>query len=99
MTSASAPLHELTVALGQLAEAVEHRQEDTVARHLQATPTLCRALAPQQPQDRQALLEDLAHRLEVWASVWPRLGQDPGFRQAVAREARLWATKLRGGTH
>ena len=40
------------------------------------------------------ILEDLQTRVATWHLVWPRLGGDPQFRNAVAREAHAWAQKL-----
>ena len=39
-------------------------------------------------------LANLQQALTTWETVWPRLGVQPEFRQAVAREARLWAKRL-----
>lgn len=67
---------------------------NAVPAALTATRELCQWIAPHQPASTRTLLEDLAHRAEVWQDVWPRLGKDGSFRAAVAREARLWSAKL-----
>ncbi len=46
------------------------------------------------PSGRRELLEDLQVRVSTWLEVWPRLGKDIDFRNAVAREARIWSKKL-----
>ena len=40
------------------------------------------------------ILADLQMRVATWRLVWPRLGKQPEFRNAVAREAHAWAQKL-----
>jgi hypothetical protein len=40
---------------------------------------------------------DLRTVLTTWRDVWARMGRRPEFRQAVAREAGLWARRLRTG--
>lgn len=44
--------------------------------------------------DVRQLLGNLATAVEVWQSVWPRLGRQGDFRAAVIREAGQWARKL-----
>ena len=83
----------------RLAHAVEQRQDAATVAALATARQLCVEQAAAQSKACRALLDDVAQRLQVWQDVWPRLGKDAGFRQAVAREARLWAAKLQGGTH
>jgi len=92
MTSPNS-LQELSQDFLQLAEAVD-ASGARVPTALSTAHALCARLIPQQTGATQTLLEDLAHRLEVWQQVWPRLSKDGGFRIAVARESRLWAQKL-----
>ena len=89
-------LQQLSQRFLQIATAVD-KHDARVPEALTATHTLCMQTASQQTGATKTLLDDLAHRLEVWRDVWPRLGQDAGFRAAVSREARLWAHKLRNG--
>ena len=46
------------------------------------------------PVKTKGILEDLQTRVATWRLVWPRLGKDPQFRNAVAREAHAWSQKL-----
>lgn len=84
--------------LQRVAHAVEQRQDAATVAALATARQLCVEQAASQAKATRALLDDMAQRLQVWHDVWPRLGKDAGFRQAVAREARLWATKLPSGT-
>jgi hypothetical protein len=79
------PPEDLSAAFEALAAAVERGGS---AAQLQ--PLFDRALAV---CDRT----DLRTVLATWRDVWPRMGARPEFRQAVAREARLWAKRLREG--
>ncbi len=76
----------LSTSLGRLADAAERGPSDGVPTLLAECLAAC-AHESTMPQARQA---DLQQRLTVWRDVWPRLGQDPLFRAAVAREARRW---------
>ena len=49
------------------------------------------------PTDQQRLFQNVHTVVSTWREVWPRMGARREFRQAVAREARLWARRLRGG--
>lgn len=40
-----------------------------------------------------AEMEQLSTVLRAWTDVWGRLGGDPAFRGAMAREARGWAKR------
>ena len=42
----------------------------------------------------QELLGDIQIRVAMWEHVWPRLGGEGAFRNAVAREAHAWSNKL-----
>ena len=76
--------------LTQLADAADRGHAGAVPAILQACLASC-AQAAGLPAVQRA---DVQQRLTVWRDVWPRLGQDPQFRAAVAREARRWATEL-----
>ena len=79
-----------------IAQAVETNPGAEIVTALAAARQLCLTHAAEPSTEARALFEDLAHRLEVWSEVWPRLGKDAGFRTAVAREARLWSHKVTG---
>ena len=78
-----------------LAAAVEAREQAQVTAALTAARELCAWIAPHQAEAVRSLLNDLLQRLQVWQEVWPRLGNDAGFRTAIIRESRLWSAKLR----
>jgi hypothetical protein len=69
------------------------------AAHLQdavrQTQDLCAWAAPEASADDRTLLTNLQTALATW-HVWPRLGRQPEFQHAVAREAGRWAKHLRG---
>ena len=62
---------------------------------LEQTRALCeRAVVGDDAADITSLLPNLRTALETWQQVWPRLGKQKEFRQAVAREADLWSRRL-----
>ena len=77
----------LSASLERLADAAERGPSDGVPTLLAECLAACApdATLSKTPQ------ADLQQRLTVWRDVWPRLGQDPSFRAAVAREARRWS--------
>ena len=46
------------------------------------------------PLDLQETMADIQIRVAMWERVWPRLGKESAFRNAVAREAHAWSNKL-----
>ena len=52
------------------------------------------SLATESSKPVQEILSDLQVRVATWREVWPRLGKDPQFRNAVARESHAWVNKL-----
>lgn len=80
-----------------ISAAAEARQpQRQLVALLEQAMTLCRhtdGLNGQEAQRR--LLAHLTTVLQTWRDVWPRLGTQREFRLAVAREARLWAQRLR----
>jgi len=87
---------DLEAQFQRIAKAVEQRQPDlTVTEAIKAAQALCAeaALAERRPTTR-ILLTNVQTALETWQTVWPRLGAQKEFRQAVAREAHLWSRKL-----
>ena len=80
----------LSTLLGRLADAADHGPSDGV-------PTLlaeCLAACAHETTISKTPQADLQQRLTVWRDVWPRLGKDPQFRAAVAREAHRWSAAL-----
>lgn len=80
----------------RIADAVEQRQSDSlVIEALTTTHALCvTAAAHAQTAQARTVLTNVQTALETWRTVWPRLGAQKEFRQAVAREAALWSRKL-----
>ena len=68
---------------------------DEVTAVLAETQTLCERAAdvPHEAEVRN-LLPNLKTAVMTWRQVWPRLGEQREFRQAVLREAGLWARRL-----
>lgn len=86
----------LAAEFGRLAASVERRQPgEDVVEIVRATQALCAAASRSSPSGVRTLLTNVQTALETWATVWPRLGAQREFRQAVTREARLWEKKLR----
>ena len=83
----------LAASLEQLADAADRGPSPNVPSLLAA----CLAACARDTSVSQAQLVDLQQRLTVWRDVWPRLGTDPQFRAAVAREAHRWAASLPRG--
>jgi len=92
----SEPLTRLEAQFGRIAAAIEARQSDRVVTEaLQDTQAVCaEAASCARPSQVRTLLTNVQTALETWQSVWPRLSTQKEFRQAVAREAHLWARKL-----
>ena len=80
----------------RIADAVEQRQSDRVVTEaLKAAHALCAEAAAQaQGAAARTLFTNVQTALETWQTVWPRLGRQREFRQAVTREAGLWSRKL-----
>lgn len=84
----------LSDELQRVSTIVDTKQLTQVPRALSELREMCEWLTPQHATTLRMVLEDLAHRLQVWRNNWPRLQNDFGFRIAVARELRLWAQQL-----
>ena len=89
-------LVQLASQFGRIAAAIEARQPDRVLSDvLNTTQALCAAAAPGAPSaEAGTLLTNVQTALETWRTVWPRMGERVEFRQAVTREAALWAKKF-----
>jgi hypothetical protein len=85
----------------RIAEAVEQQQAaHVVAEALTAAHASCVEAAAEEPHaEVRTLLTNVQTALETWQTVWPRLGAQKEFRQAVAREAHLWARKFGALAH
>lgn len=93
---ATAPFTRAAEQFAAVAACLEQRMPDEalMARIADATAQ-CRRIAAEAPDAaQQAILGNMATVFDTWQSVWPRLGAQPEFRQAVEREARLWAKRL-----
>ena len=80
----------------RIADAIEQRQPNQlVTEAFRAAQALCAEVTVHEPDAAaRTLLTNVQTALETWQAVWPRLGAQQEFRQAVAREAGLWARKL-----
>ena len=84
-------LERIAAQFARIAACVEERRDDAeLADTLRETRALCE-WAAQPPSASAELFTNLTTALETWRTVWPRLGRQPEFRQAVAREAGRWA--------
>jgi len=90
--------HAVRVAesFAHLAAGLAGREPDAdLLERFQRTESLCkRAVAENAPAELNSLLPKLQAALQTWQEVWPRLGTQREFRQAVAREADLWSRRL-----
>ena len=80
--------------LSRAATMVDTRQFAQVPGELSEGRECWERTLPQQSATIRPVLEDLAHRLDVWRNTWSRLQHDVAFRLAVARELRLWSQQL-----
>ena len=91
------PLSELAASLTALAASIQERRPAPVLMELLATTQrVCTRAADEERSTelKQLLSGNVGTALQTWRDVWPRLGSQAEFRTAVAREARLWATRL-----
>ena len=84
----------LAQSLARLAAAADRAGDGSVPALLDECLTRCADVATGASTAQRA---DVQQRLTVWRDVWPRLGKDPQFRAAVAREARRWSAQCGGG--
>jgi hypothetical protein len=74
---------------------IQRRPDPELQDTLEQTQAFCGWAAAGAPSgELKALLPNLKTALETWRQVWPRLGAQREFRQAVAREADLWSRRL-----
>lgn len=74
--------------------AIDRQDHPAVAGLLQQAHQACEQAGAQAVGDTKAYLVNVQMALQTWQHVWPRLGDQPEFRQAIGREARLWAKRL-----
>lgn len=91
-------VNESTVAdfFSTLAESVErNHSKEIILEAINRTEASCRHLAAHADSAQtRKLCANIQTALNTWKAVWPRLGQQPEFRLAVAREARLWSRRF-----
>jgi len=86
----------LAAVLEELAQAIESRRGDeTVVRLLKDAHPACQQAAKAASGEPKTHLTNFLQALETWHRVWPQMGARPEFRQAVVREARAWANRVR----
>ncbi len=84
----------IATVLKRLADAADRGPSE----HVPPLLAECLEVCARDAGSSKAPWADLQQRLTVWRDVWPRLGQDPQFRAAVAREARRWTEQLQPKT-
>lgn len=88
-------MNRLVAEFRRIAASIEGRHSaDAIVEIVRATQVLCATAAQASSGDLNALLTNVQTALETWARVWSRLGSQQEFRQAVMREAKLWANRL-----
>ena len=80
--------------LAAIAEQIERGRDDAALPALLAQARASCAASTGAPAGVKPMLTQMQQALETWATVWPRLGSQREFRQAVVREARLWAKRF-----
>ncbi len=95
--SPEADLEPLAQQFSVVAACIQERRRDAdVTDAIDRAASLAQELSRTVKADRaQALSSNLKTALETWRTVWPRMGKRQEFRLAVAREAALWARRLR----
>ena len=91
----AARLDRLSTDFAAIASCITQRQPDAaLSAMLTETETRCRWAADTSTEPVRSLLTNLTQPLQTWRQVWSRLGTQPEFRQAVAREAEMWSRRL-----
>ena len=87
----------ISEAFLQVAAQIEQRDtQHAVEKLLKQLRLDCQKLSEAaKSKETQASAAQVQQALETWLQVWPRLSSQPDFRHAVAREARLWANRLK----
>ena len=89
-------LSRIASGFAEIAAGVTRRVPDAqVTDAIETTRARCEWAATEPASvEAASLLPNLKTALETWQRVWPRLGRQREFRQAVAREAGLWSRHL-----
>ena len=85
----------------EISEQIEKRKTlQAVEKQLAQLRQDCAIAAAQATSEeaRESFVQ-VQQALETWHRVWPKLGTQPEFRLAVAREARLWSNRLAAFHH
>jgi hypothetical protein len=86
----------LAAAFEALAEELErHAAAAVVQQRLEALHAHCQQAVRDRSLGSTQLLINVSTAVQTWREVWPRLGGQAPFRQAVTREAGLWAQQFR----
>ena len=89
---------EAAASLEGVAASITQRQpEPQLVEAMRHAQTLCESMAQHRGADEnvRTTFANVARALETWRMVWPRLGRQSEFRQAVIREANLWGRRLK----
>jgi len=77
----------------------EDRPDAFLMEVLAQTQALCEEAIAHEPRaDAKTLAGNVQLAVRTWQQVWPRLGSQGPFRQAVVREARMWSKRFLEGT-
>lgn len=88
-------INQLASLFARVASAIDSGIPDEQVRSLlRQTHACCLKAQADGAGARGTLLSNLHVALTTWEQVWPRLGPELAFRQAVSREANLWARRL-----
>ena len=70
------------------------KESDMLSDLLRQMKHITEWIAQDAPLSIQEVMADIQPRLSMWSLIWPRLGAQPQFRNAVARESLAWSHKL-----
>ena len=84
----------ITERLAAIADQIERSRDDAPLPGLLAQARASCTASTGASAGAKPLLGQMQQALETWSAVWPRLGSQREFRQAVAREAHLWAKRF-----
>ncbi len=96
MASVPGTLASLISSCEQIASCIQTRESEAViAEVLGQTMKACQsANTHQQTAEIKTIVSQLDVAVGTWKKVWPHLGHQEEFRNAVAREAKSWAKRL-----
>jgi len=84
----------IAAQFAEIAAAIERGRSDKgVAEAFTQIQNAC-GTAGKRSSGSQTLLANMTTAVETWRTVWPRLGHQREFRQAVVREANMWARRF-----